>query len=165
MIWCPVLAQIATVWLIKSSIKRMNWFMPPAHARAHTLRTIKRKTADGIKIKFQAFQTRKTVPALQCNYLSFIKIIVTQMCFYSLRENHLILFGFFITISCVFSSSSGGGGGRSSSHRFIVWFWDFFSFFFLPNRNLLPNKRSFSRRFHRETGLQPVCDPRGGARA
>lgn len=53
MIWCPVLAQIATVWLIKSSIKRMNWFMPPAHARAHTHSSI--KTADGIKIKMDAF--------------------------------------------------------------------------------------------------------------
>lgn len=54
-------------------------------------------------------------------------------------------------------------------HRFIVWFWNFFFFFsssgtkwILP-RNLLPRKCSFSRRFHRETGLQPVCDPRGGA--
>lgn len=41
MIWCPVLAQIATVWLIKSSIKRMNWFMPPT--RAHTLHNKNKK--------------------------------------------------------------------------------------------------------------------------
>lgn len=110
MIWCPVLAQIATVWLIKSSIKRMNWFIPPAHARAHTLPAIKRKTADGIKIKFQGLQTRKNASKLFLYYgviiFSIIDIFATQMCFYSLKENQLILFGFLITISCVSSSSS-----------------------------------------------------------
>lgn len=54
-------------------------------------------------------------------------------------------------------------------HRFLSGFGIFYFFFsssgpkwILP-RNLLPRKCSFSRRFHRETGLQPVCDPRGGA--